>query len=128
MSGVDELARLHDLFVRGAITDEEFSAMKAAVIAGQKIPSGHNATIDRQPSKIVRSGKSGVFVGTGIVCIIWIVAGLVMVVEGLTQYDLVGPLLNKQETQFDLGNLRSYCRCNSPRRNNAPFSFLGLIA
>jgi hypothetical protein len=33
MSEIDELARLHDLFVRGAITREEFAAMKAKIIA-----------------------------------------------------------------------------------------------
>ena len=33
MSKVDELARLHDLFVRGAVTSEEFAAMEAKIIA-----------------------------------------------------------------------------------------------
>jgi len=47
MSEIDELARLHDLFVRGAITREEFAAMKAKIIA--EPPGMARRTCDHVP-------------------------------------------------------------------------------
>jgi len=88
MSSVDELTRLHDLFVRGAITGEEFAAMKAAVIAGQMAQSNPGTTVDQQPTRLVKSGKSITFVAIGIICIVWITIGLAMAAEGLSQYSL----------------------------------------
>jgi phage shock protein PspC (stress-responsive transcriptional regulator) len=38
----DELAKLHELHQRGALTDDEFARAKAGVIAGPAAPDGSN--------------------------------------------------------------------------------------
>jgi hypothetical protein len=87
MSKVDELARLHDLFVRGAVTSEEFAAMKAKIIAEppesrirDKLENTHQATASTTRKYIA-------FI-TGAICIGWIVTGVVEAVIGFRQYEL----------------------------------------
>jgi hypothetical protein len=85
MSEIDELARLHDLFVRGAITREEFAAMKAKIIVSSvtgKIENSQQATASI-------TGNSVAYIIVGAICIGWIVTGLVEVAIGLPQYDLI---------------------------------------
>ncbi len=87
MSKVDELARLHDLFVRGAITSEEFAALKAKIIAEQTVSGPSNNLDNKAVSPASAMGKYvSLIIGT--FCIGWIVSGLVQVAIGIRQYDL----------------------------------------
>ena len=89
MSKIDELARLHDLFVRGGITGEEFSAMKAKIIAEPTASSvGGKIENNQQAIPSTTTGKSVAFFVLAAICVGWIVTGLVQVVIGLGQYDL----------------------------------------
>ncbi len=40
MSTADEIAKLHDLLARGAITQAEFEQAKARLLSGQTMPAG----------------------------------------------------------------------------------------
>ena len=87
MSEIDDLARaLHDLFVRGAITREEFAAMKAKIIVSSvtgKIENSQQATASMTlaiPSPILSLVRY---------VIGWIATGLVELAIGLPQYDLM---------------------------------------
>ena len=87
MSNVDELARLHDLFVRGAVTSEEFAAMKAKIIAE---PTASNVNDKLENTHYATASTTGKYVALiiGAICIGWIVTGLVEAVIGLRQYEL----------------------------------------
>jgi hypothetical protein len=87
MSKVDELARLHDLFVRGAITSEEFAAMKAKIIAEPQASGVNDKIENTQHATASMTGKYIAFI-IGAICIGWIVTGLVEAVIGLRQYEL----------------------------------------
>ena len=87
MSKVDELARLHDLFVRGAVTSEEFAAMKAKIIAEPPVPGVKDHLENTQQATAATAGNYIALV-IGAICISWIVTGLVQAVLGLRQYEL----------------------------------------
>ena len=87
MSKVDELARLHDLFVRGAITSEEFTAMKAKIIA-EPPASGVNGVLENTRQTTTSKTSKYISFVIGAICIGWIVTGLVEAVIGFREYEL----------------------------------------
>jgi hypothetical protein len=87
MSKVDELAQLHDLFVRGAVTSEEFAAMKAKIIAEPPVRGVNDKLDNIQQATASATGKY-IFYIIGAACIGWIVTGLVEAVIGFRAYEL----------------------------------------
>ena len=87
MSSIDELTRLHELFVKGAITGDEFARMKAAIIADPTAASNGKPAVS-QPASALSSGASIAYLVAGGASIAWIIYGLFYAIQSIQGDDI----------------------------------------